>query len=130
MFNVVPYVYVNSFANTDASVRYLPLFNVGAVQFTMLQTGRGYQTLVGRHVVSSDFGIYPALQVNERDSLALYIRFAVFENRPLPTVGELHASETCYIFKEPNVLSSEIGVMIDYCYIFSNLYTYIPIKTY
>ena len=98
MFNVVPYVYVNSFADTLASVKYWPLFKTGAVQLTMLQTGGGDHTLVCRHVVSPDLGIYPVLQVNERDSLALYICFSVFENRPLATVGKLHASETCYKF--------------------------------
>ena len=81
---------------------------MGAVQFTMLQTGGGDHTLVGRHVVSLDLGIYPVLQVNERNSLALYICFAVFDNSPLSTVGKLQASEKCYILKQPRVLCSEM----------------------
>ena len=93
MFNEVPYVYVNSFAATHASVKYFPLFKTGTVQFTILQTGAGDQTLVDRHVVSPDLGIYPVLQVNETDLSALYICFSVFDNRPLATVGKLHASE-------------------------------------
>jgi len=97
MFNVVPYVYADSFADIHLSVKYGPLFKMGAVQFTMLQTGGGDHTLVGRHVVSPDFGMYPALQEKETDSSALYICFAPFVNHPLSTVGELHASETCYI---------------------------------
>ena len=62
----------------------------------MLQTGGGDHTLVGRHVVSLLFGMYPVLQEKETDSSALYISFAVLDNRPLFTVGELHASETYY----------------------------------
>ena len=87
---------------------------MGTVQFTMLQTGGGDQTLVGWHVVSTDLGIYPVLQVNERDSLAAYICFAVFDNSPLSTVGKLQASEKCYVLKHTRVLCSESGVLIDF----------------
>jgi len=96
MFNVVPYVYVNSFADTHASVMYWLLFKTGTVQFTMLQTGAGDHTLVDWHVVSPDFGMYPVLQEKETDSSALYMCFCVFDNRPLATVGKLHVSEKCY----------------------------------
>ena len=46
IFNVVPYVYANSFAHTHASVKYWSLFKTGNVQLTMLQTGGGDHTLV------------------------------------------------------------------------------------
>ena len=61
----------------------------------MLQTGGGDQSVVGRHVVSPEFGLYPVLQVKETDSAGLYMCFAVSDNRPLSTFGEPHASETC-----------------------------------
>jgi len=93
----------------------------------MLQTGGGDHTLVGRHVVSLFFEMYPVLQEKETDSSALYICFAVFENRPLTTVGELHASETCYIFKHPSVLCIEFRALVHF---FSSLFIYILIKTY
>ena len=96
MFNVAPYVNVSSFAATDVSVMYWLLFKTGTVQFTILQTGAVDQTLVGRHVVSPDFGMYPVLQEKETDSSALYMCFCVFDNRPLATVGKLHVSEKCY----------------------------------
>ena len=69
---------------------------MGTVQFTMSQTGGGDHTLVGKHVDSLDFGMYPVLQEKETDSSALYICFSVFDDRPLATVGKLHVSEICY----------------------------------
>jgi len=40
--------------------------------------------------------MYPVLQEKKTDSSALYISFAVLNNGPLATVGELHVSETYY----------------------------------
>ena len=97
-FKVVPYVYSCSFADTHVPVldalSYTPLFKIGTVQFTMLQTGGGNQTLVVRHVAELSCDINPALQVKKTTSPDLYIIFDMPDKLPLCTVGGLHISET------------------------------------